>query len=314
MTLRVAFFGNSESAFSNRYFQAFLESPCQIVAVVDVPPARRTSTNIRPSDETTDFVVTARQCGIPAFEPSSPNLPEFVHAMCALEPDLFVAVGYLNVLRESILTVPRLLSVNFHASLLPAYRGKHPIFWALRNGERWSGMSVHVMDRGLDTGDILYQVKVRTRRDDTVAALYDRIIERSMWLAGRLVEDAAQGRLSPGPQPEESASYYSSVSAEDFRLDWSLGAERLRRMIVISPGQCYCDVAGRRLFFLDAEVVVAPDGSPVGTLAGVRRGACVIRAGDAGLRVRRVRMDGAAVVSAAEACRRIGLAVGALLA
>jgi methionyl-tRNA formyltransferase len=309
-----------------------MESPCQIVAVVDVPSARRTSTNTRSSGVTTGFaevpcfspqrgdtdlrkgIATARQLGIPVFEPSSPNLSEFVHAMVALEPDLCVAVGYMNVLKEPVLAVPRLLTVNFHASLLPAYRGKHPVFWALRNGERWSGMTVHVVDRGLDTGDILYQVKMRTRRDDTVASLYDRIMERSMWLPARLVQDAEQGRLHPRPQPERGASYYSSVHAEDFRLDWSLPAERLRRMIVTSPGQCFCDVAGHRLFFLDAEAVAAPDQSPAGTLVAVRRGSGVIRAGDVGLWVRRVKVDGAAAEAMPEDCRRIGLAVGDSLA
>jgi methionyl-tRNA formyltransferase len=309
--LKVVFFGNSEGVFSNRYLQAFAESPCQIVGVVDVPPARRTSTNTRSSVGTTDFVATAHQRDIPAFEPSSPNQPGFVQAMHTLEPDLFVAVGYMNVLKEPILSVPRLLTVNFHASLLPAYRGKHPVFWALRNGERWSGMTVHAVDRGLDTGDILYQVKVRTRRNDTVASLYDRIMERSIWLPARLVEDARRGQLHPRPQPEEGASYYSLVGAEDFRLDWSLPAERLRRMIVTSPGQCFCDVAGHRIFFLDAEVVAAPDESPPGTLVAVRRGSGVIRAGDAGLWVRRMKVDGAAVQTMSEVCQALGLRSGA---
>ena len=159
------------------------------------------------------------------MEPSSPNLPEFVDAMRRLSPDLLIAAGYSQVLGEQILSIPRLLPVNFHASLLPAYRGKHPVFWALRNGERWAGLTVHVMDAGLDTGDILYQVRVRTRAQDSVATLYDRIMDRSVNLVGLLVKDAEEGTLGPRPQPEVGASYYSSVDEDDFRLDWTRDAE-----------------------------------------------------------------------------------------
>jgi len=74
------------------------------------------------------------------------------------------------------------------------------VFWALRHGERWSGMAVHMMDRGLDTGGILYQVRVRTRQDDTVESLYDRILKRSSNLMRRLIDDAGRGRLRPRAQ------------------------------------------------------------------------------------------------------------------
>ncbi len=69
MTPRVVFFGNSQGVFSNRFFQAFVEAPCEIVGVVDVPPAGRTSTNTRALDGTASFVEMARQRGVPGFEP-----------------------------------------------------------------------------------------------------------------------------------------------------------------------------------------------------------------------------------------------------
>ena len=313
MALRVAFFGNSESGYSNRYFRAFMDAPCRIVAVVDAPPAKRGSTTAGASDRLTDFVAVAREQGIAAFEPASPNLPEFVEAMRALEPDLGVAVGYMDVLKEAILSVPRLLTVNFHASLLPAYRGKHPVFWALRHDEGWSGMTVHVVERGLDTGDILYQVKVRTRRDDTVANLYERILERSFWLPARLLLDAERGALRRRPQPQEGASYFSSVRPEDHRLDWSLAAGRLRRMIQMSPGRCFVDMAGHRLFFLDAEVVSVNDEVAAGTLLRLGRAGGLVKGGEAALRVRRVRVDASEAKSMVDACREMGVGPGALL-
>jgi len=207
--MRVVFFGNSEGAFSNRHFAALLTLPCEIVAVVDVPPARRTSTNT--SVAATNFIKMARARGIPVHEPGSPNTPDFIAVVRRLEPDIFLAVGYTNLLKAELLAIPRLLAANFHASLLPAYRGKHPLYWALQNGERWVGLTVHVMDQGLDTGDILYQVREAVLPGDTVADLYERIMVQSEPLIGRLLAEAETGTLTRRPQGTEGASYYGAI-------------------------------------------------------------------------------------------------------
>jgi methionyl-tRNA formyltransferase len=345
MALRVVFFGNSESVFSNRHFHALVETPCQVVGVVDVPPAKRTSTNTRPVGGVSTFVELARrgqaepQAGhppwpagqpappadrrerrpgdgpgapVPVFEPASPNRPEFVQAMRELTPDLFVAVGYMNLLKEDILSVPRMLVANFHASLLPAYRGKHPVFWALRNGEPWCGLTVHLMDADFDTGDILYQVRVRTRKHDTVASLYDRIMERSLGLVPRLVHDAGRGRVPRTPQPELGASYYSSVSLDDFRLDWSRDAEQLRRWIQTSPGQCFHEIGGQRVFFMDADMVTLAASSefPAGALMCIGRTTCTVATGQDALRLGRVRREQPGEQSMPQLCRELGLQPG----
>ena len=311
--MRVVFFGNSQSVFSNRHFQALLEAPCELVGVVDVPPSKRKSTNPATTDFPS-FVEVTRHHGTRMFEPASPNLPDFVKAVRDLSPDLFVAVGYTNLLKEQILSVPRILSVNFHASLLPAYRGKHPAFWALRNGERWAGLTVHVIDTGLDTGDILYQIRVRTRKRDSVATLYDRIMGRSVNLVGRLIEDAEKGTLRRTPQPESGVSYYSSVHEDDFRLDWSRVAEQLRCWIQTSPGQCFCNVADRQLFFMDAEVVRRTGDVSPGMLVRIGGIYCTVAAGKDALRVCRARIDQEGEKSMPQLCRELGLAQGAPLA
>ena len=207
MRLKVIFFGNSQSVFSNRHFNALAKSACKILAVVDAPAAKRASTNPSKLTDVPAFTETARQLNIAVFEPSDPNSLEFVQVMEELSPDLFVAVGYTNLLKPALLAVPRIPAVNFHASLLPAYRGKHPVFWALRNGERWAGLTVHVMEPSVDTGDILYQVRLPTRRRDSVASLYNRIIDRSIELVPRLVDDAANNRFVRRPQSQTGASY-----------------------------------------------------------------------------------------------------------
>jgi len=227
-----------------------------------------------------------------------------------LSPDLVLVVGYARILGRRLLAVPRIVAANFHASLLPAYRGKHPVFWALRNGERHAGLTVHVMDVGLDTGDILYQVRVRTRKCDSVATLYDRIMDRSVGLVPRLVDDAENRRLRPRPQGQCGASYYSSVSEEDFRLDWTVDAERLRRWIYTTPGRCFCYVGCQQVFCLHAGVQRYPGIEAPGTVIRMGRTNCVVAAGHNALCLRSVHLLSEDVKPAAQMCRERGVREG----
>ncbi|MGE5141599.1 MAG: methionyl-tRNA formyltransferase [Rudaea sp.] len=313
MTLRVVFFGNSDSTFSNRHYAALAAAPCQIVGVVDVPPARRISTNTRAVGAGPSFAAQAAACGVQAFEPASPNTLEFVESIRRLAPDLFIAAGYMSLLKPDILGVPSLLAANFHASLLPAYRGKHPVFWALRNGERRTGLTVHIMDPHFDTGEILYQVRVRTRRRDTVSSLYDRIMEQSVPLVRRLIEDAQAERHTSRPQPVEGASYYSSPKDEDFRLDWRREAEELRRWIHVSPGRCFAEIRGGCVYFVDAKVRRGRGSSGPGTVLFVGSKVAEIEAGKDALRVARVKTSDGAERDCADLFREMGIKVGTIL-
>ena len=309
MALRIIFFGNSQSEFSNRHFHKLWQTPCDIVGVVDSPPSKRGSTNPMASSYQT-FRNLAQELGVPIYEPPSPNLSEFVADIDALNPDLFLAVGYTNILKADILSVPRILAVNFHASLLPAYRGKHPVFWCLRNGGQWSGLTVHVMDTGIDKGDILYQVRVRIRKSDTVTSLYDRIMNKSVDLVKQLIEDIESNSLLRKVQDEDGASYYSSITEEDFRLDWSADAKQLRRWIAITPGKCYSEIDGRPVYFLDAEIVRTNNLSNPGEILYLGKTRGIISVGHGGISIRAVKLENGDELLFPELCRRQGLSQG----
>jgi len=309
MPIRVVFFGNSATVFSVRHFYALPDTSADLVGVVDVPPHRRGSTNPA-TDDRPDFVVWAGQHGVPAYEPASPNDPAFVEAMRKLNPDLVIAAGYILILKEEILTVPHLLAANFHASLLPDYRGKHPVFWALRNGEKWAGLTVHAMDPGIDTGDILYQVKVRTHLNDTVAALYDRIMDRSETLVGRLIADASAGNIVRRPQPQGEGAYFSSTTEDDFRIDWNWPAGKIRRYITVTPGKCFADIRGQQVAFLDAGTEQGEESVLPGTLLRLGRARAVVAAGQGAMSLGRVHVGEGPTQTLVDVCRRWGLAPG----
>jgi methionyl-tRNA formyltransferase len=307
---RVVFFGNSQSVFSNRFFFPLLEAPCDLVGVVDVPLTKRQSTNPWTASGLHNFVDQAHTHGTPFFEPVNPNNPEFFSTLTALSPDLFVAAGYMFLLKPPLLSIPRIVAVNFHASLLPAYRGKHPVFWALRNGERLVGLTAHVMDPHFDTGDILYQVRVRTRKRDTVSSLYGRVIDKGVPLVPRLIADITQGSLCRIPQPEAGTSYYSSVSDEDFHIDWSQTAESLCCWILTSPGECWHKVGNQRVYFLDAEVIHFPGALTPGELIHLGRYSATLATGDDALLVHWIQPEGEDKCSLSRFCAKLGLKVG----
>ena len=155
---------------------------------------------------------------------------------------------------------------------------------------------------------------MRTRKRDSVATLYDRIMGRSVGLVPRLVDDADGNRLSRKTQAQSGASYYSAASEGDFALDWREDAEQLRRWICATPGQCFCDIAEQRVFFLDAEL--EPCAGPVraGTVIRLDRTCCAVATGERALRLRRARLESEGEKSVAQLCRELGIREGDRLA
>jgi methionyl-tRNA formyltransferase len=242
-------------------------------------------------DNLKNFREIIKGSDIPIFEPENPNSLEFISEVSRLSADIFIAVGYTNILEETILSGPHLVPVNFHASLLPAYRGKHPVFWCLRNGERWSGMTVHVMDAGIDTGDIIYQVRVQTRKNDTVSSLYKRIMDRSVSLINQLVEDCEDGVLELYPQTRDGASYYSSYNENDFCINWSQDVEEIRRWISTTPGKCFANIKHLKVYFLDASVDHKLFGLQPGQVAYIGRGIGSVSVNNGSISFRQVKLE-----------------------
>lgn len=309
MAVRVAFFGNSVSTFSSQYFAALLDEPCELVGVVDVPAARQNTTNPLAAD-LLNFVNEARKRSIPTYQPSDPNIPTFAAKLAKLKPDLILAAGYAIILKEEILALPDLLAVNFHASLLPDYRGKHPVFWALRNGEKWSGLTVHVMDPGIDTGDIMYQVKIRTRQNDSVATMYKRIIDQSVDLVGKLIADAEHDSIPRQPQPKNTGSYFSATSDEDFHIDWTWSADKIKRFITTTPGKCFAIIGGQKVYFFNAQKEARITTSSPGTLLNIRTKHAAVATGSGTLSSSLINIKCGETESFAGFCRREGLQSG----
>jgi methionyl-tRNA formyltransferase len=158
--------------------------------------------------------------GIPVIEVDSGALSkrEMLARLAAFRPEVICVACWPRRLPRALRFVPPLGCLNLHPSLLPAYRGPSPGFWVLRNGERYTGATIHLMDEHLDTGDILLQEAFEIPEGITSAALEQRCAEVGAPLLARAAHELAAGTTTRRPQPAESSSYYSWPKDEDFSV------------------------------------------------------------------------------------------------
>jgi methionyl-tRNA formyltransferase len=167
------------------------------------------------------------------YEPS--HLRAFVTEIAQERFDLFVLASYGRVLPALLLDLPRIGSLNVHPSLLPKYRGATPIQAAIANGERETGVSIMLMDAGVDTGELVLQRPVAIEPNETYGELHDRLASAGAALLAEALDLAACGELTSRPQSGE-ASVTRPLSKEDIRIDWSWPPERIVNTVrALSP-------------------------------------------------------------------------------
>lgn len=193
----------------------------------------------------------ARDHGIPVHTPDDVNTPEWIARIQALQPDIIFSFYYRHMLCQEILDIPRLGAFNLHGSLLPKYRGRVPINWAIIHGERETGASLHYMVKKPDAGDIVDQEAVAIGPQDTAQAVFLRVVQAARRVLERQVDAIEQGRNPRHPQDARQASYFGGRRPEDGRIDWRSSAPAIFNLIRAVthpyPG-AYTEVDGRKLY------------------------------------------------------------------
>lgn len=148
-----------------------------------------------------------------------------------LDFDIMVTAAYGQILSQKILDIPKLGCINVHASLLPKYRGPAPIQWAIINGEKKTGITTMLTERGVDCGDILLQKELNILSDETAGELFDRLSV----LGGKVLIDTLNGicndTITPIKQKDEEASHYPMLKKEDGRIDFKKTAQEIKNLV-----------------------------------------------------------------------------------
>jgi methionyl-tRNA formyltransferase len=203
----------------------------------------------------------AERHGLRVATPDDPNTPDCIAAVRALAPDFLFSLYYRHMLEAAWLAVPARGALNMHGSLLPKYRGRAPVHWAILNGERETGASLHYMLERPDAGALVDQEPVPILENDDalavslkVAAAAEIVMARSL---PRLVAGTAEARaldLARG-------SYFGRRRPEDGRIDWRKGARAVHDLVrAVAPPfpGAFSDVAGMRLAVLETRLDSAP--------------------------------------------------------
>lgn len=162
----------------------------------------------------------AMEQNLELLQPPKLNRSSFLNRLRALNPDVIVVVAFRK-LPKLVWSIPRLGTINLHASLLPAYRGAAPINHAVIQGESVTGMTTFLIDDQIDTGNILLQKKIRIENDDTAGDLYARMMRFSGELVLQTLQGMEEGTISPVPQNDDAATPAPKVFFDQNRLDFN---------------------------------------------------------------------------------------------
>lgn len=186
---------------------------------------------------------------IPIFQPQRLRQPESIDRLRQWDADVFVVAAFGQILPQTALDLPKHGSINVHASLLPRWRGAAPIQAAIRAGDAETGITIMLMDAGLDTGPMLAKRAIPITADETGQSLHDKLARLGAALLIETLPKYLSGMIQPQIQDESQASYAPSIKKEEGRIDWtqpSLAIERLVRAFNPWPG-AFTTWQGRQL-------------------------------------------------------------------
>jgi len=228
--------------------------------------------------------------GLDIIQPEDINAHEFYLKLSKLAPDFFVVVAFGQKLGVKILSVPGTGSINVHASILPKYRGAAPVQWSIINGDRKTGITTMLMDKGLDTGDILLTSTIRIKPDETASSLHDLLAVRGAELLIKTLDLYEAGNINPIPQNHQQVSYAPLIKKNDGRINWNMPAESLDAFIRGMnpwPG-AFTFFNKQRLKILEAAPVPSDTDALPGTVLKSFPGELIIAAGKGALSVLKI--------------------------
>ena len=253
--MTIVFFGSSE--FSIPSLRQFLSSRHNVLSLVTQPDRKKgRSLKLLP----TPTKILAGSHGIAVHQPEAASSPESIRHLQCLKPDIFVVVSFGQILKKELLGVPRLCSINLHASLLPRYRGAAPVNWAVINGETKTGVTVMRMNEKMDAGDIIATQELDIDEEDNALTVNERLADIGAKVLLDVIELIEKGLAIFRKQDETFATYAPKLKKEDGLIDWRKSAEEIHnrvRGLVPWPG-AYTYYSGKVIKIIRTELETVP--------------------------------------------------------
>ncbi len=233
-------------------------------------------THVDDKNENIFFDSVAQLCAehdLPVYSPADANHPLWIDRIEKLAPDFIFSFYYRHMLNQAILDIPRSGAFNLHGSLLPRYRGRAPANWALINGEKETGVTLHKMVNSPDAGDIIAQQTVSISDADTALTLHTKLCEATTTLLKDTLPAMKINNIKLQPQNESIATYFGRRTAADGEIHWHKSAREVYNLVraVTQPYPGAFSFAGdRKIIIWQSKILPAQPGTQVpGTIISI---------------------------------------------
>ena len=285
--MKVVYMGTPD--FAVGALEAIVNAGHEVVAVVtqpDKPKGRSDKLIPSPVKE------CALKYDIPVLTPVKIKEKEAVEELKKYPADIFVVAAFGQILSEEILNMPKFGCINIHASLLPKYRGAAPIQWSIIDGEKETGVTIMQMDKGLDTGDILFTKVVPISDEDTGESLFDKLAVAGAELVVESLPKIEKGEVTPIKQDDSISTYAKMLSKAIGLIDWNKSADELEHLVrgLNSWPSAYTYLNGKQLKIWKSKVVEM-DGNP-GEVLKVEKDSIIVGTGKASLAILELQLEG----------------------
>lgn len=305
---RVVFFGTPEFAIPSLEGLFERENLLAVVTQPEKPKGRGLKISASP------VKIWAQNKALPVLEPEKLKDENFIAKLKEFCPELIVVCAYGKILPKLILELPPYGCWNIHASLLPKYRGASPINWAILNGEKKTGITIFLMEEGLDTGPILLQKELPILEDDTALDLSYKLSQLAKETILEAIELHKKGQLKAFPQGEEGISYAPLLKKEDGFFTFeepALIIERKVRALLPWP-TAYTYYKNKLLKVFSAKAFPLEKGEKPGTILKVMKEGVLVSTSQGAILIKEVQMEGKRRISGYEFACGQRLKVGAL--
>jgi len=236
----------------------------------------------------------ALELDLPVVQPIGLKKAEVVAELADFRPDAIVVAAYGQILPKAVLEIPEYGCINIHPSLLPRHRGASPIASAILAGDEFTGVSIMLMDEGLDTGPVLARAQIPVSDINSTGSLTSKLSLVAAHLLQDVLPGWKKGQLKPQPQDETEATYSGIITKESGEIDWYLPADVIWRQVRAFhpwPG-CYTSWRGKRLKIIEAKPIAEGDDAAEGQVVAMARGGFGIKTGDGVLEILVVQLEG----------------------
>lgn len=304
--LRIVFMGTPD--FSVPSLQRLYDTGYDIAAVYTQPDKQRGR-----GKKVTYSAVKERALALhlPVIQPNSMRDETVIAELASYHPDVIIVIAYGKILPKEVLDIPQYGCLNVHGSLLPKYRGAAPIQYAIKNGEKTSGVTIMLLDEGMDTGAVLKKAEIPLDAKETTGTLFDKLSVLGADTLCDVLAHIEEYEKQAQPQDEQQATYTAKIDKELAHIDWAQDAvviERLIRTLDPHPG-AYTMWDGKRLKIWSAELVAGMQ-EPAGTIISVSKKQFTVQTGNGALCIREVQPESRKRMAVAQFLQGSTLAVG----